>query len=316
MKRILISAILTLLVAIALLVAMGGGCKKSGGTLTSGEDGAVALLPETPPEPQEITLTMMTYNAGAFRKSLGDLGHYSYGEVATVIKSVGPVIVALNETDWGGVRSPGEKQAKKLAARLGTGWSAKFFSAGYSWYGNAIVWDKHKISSNHVYDRMELEKTDGYEVRSMGAIDFNSFVFCVTHLDQVSETDRLNAVDKISCWAKENYGDSDKPVFLVGDMNAEPAGATVAKFRENWLQLSGEDLTYPADAPRKCIDYIFVFKNGADSRVELLSSGIVTEDDVPEAITASDHRPVWATVRIHRDNVWLFTQITPMAPSN
>lgn len=286
------------LVAIALLLAMGGGCKKSGETLTSGEDRTVALLPETPPEPQELTLTIMTYNAGAFRKSLDDLGHFSYGEVATVIQSVSPWIVALNETDWGGVRSLGDKQAKKLAARLGTNWSAKFFSAGYSWYGNAIVWDRHKIASNHVFDRLELEKTDGYEVRSMGAIDFYGFVFCVTHLDQVSETDRLNAVDKISAWARENYGDSGKPVFLVGDMNAEPSGPTVAKFHENWIQLSGEDLTYPADAPRKCIDYIFVLKNGAESRVDLLSSGIVTEDDVPEVATASDHRPVWAKVRI------------------
>ena len=61
------------LVAFALLLATGGGCKKSGGTLTSGEDGAVALLPETPPEPQELILTLMSYNAGAFRKSLNDL---------------------------------------------------------------------------------------------------------------------------------------------------------------------------------------------------------------------------------------------------
>ena len=68
----------------------------------------------------------MSYNVGAFKKYNDDLGHFSYPEVAKVIKSVDAKIVGLNETDHGAVRTLGEYQASKLATALGTGWSPSF----------------------------------------------------------------------------------------------------------------------------------------------------------------------------------------------
>ena len=248
--------------------------------------------------PKEKTISLMSYNVGAFRKYSRDLGHYSFKEVACVIRSVDPCIVGLNETDWEGKRSGGIKQAKELSRTLGRRWAWEFYPAGYTWYGNSIVWDKSRCRAKKVYEPLVLEKTEGSEIRSMGAIEFKDFVFCTTHLDHVSEADRLNAVDKISAWAAENYGDSGKPVFLVGDMNAKPSSATVEKFRENWIQLSGEAKTHPSGTPRKCIDYIVLFRNGGESKVELISSGTIYSEAVPEVSTASDHCPVWVTVRL------------------
>ena len=287
MKRILFFAALFFVV-----LSCGNG--------TEGRKGG-SSGPVTPPAPREVTITLMSYNVGAFNKYRDDLGHFSYPEVAKVIKSVDARIVGLNETDKGAVRTLGEFQASRLADALGNGWSSSFYNAAYTWYGNSMVWDRYMFPRAKVLERVVLDKTDGSEVRSMGAVEFPDFVFCVTHLDHVSETDRLNAIDKITNWATKNH--SGKRVFLVGDMNAEPTSTTIAKLRENWLQLSGNEPSFPSNNPQKCIDYIFAFKNGHENELEndisVLDTGVITPDDVPEVATASDHCPVWAKLMFY-----------------
>lgn len=287
-------------VAAVLLVSTGEGCQKAEKTGSSGEAEAMLSLPgQVSGQVQgETVVTLMTYNVGAFRKSIDELGRFSFKEVSGVIKSAGAEIVGLNETDWGGARTLGEKQARKLARTLGVLWSSSFFPAGYSWYGNAIVWDKRRWGAGTVHERLVLDKTDGSEVRSMGAIEFPRFVFCTTHLDHVSESDRFNAVDKITAWAEENYSSTGKPVFLAGDMNALPSSETIVRLRENWVLLSTEDFTYPADEPKKCIDFVFVYRNGGENIVELLGGGVLTAEDLPDVHVASDHCPVWVKVRL------------------
>ncbi|MBR6055497.1 MAG: endonuclease/exonuclease/phosphatase family protein [Bacteroidales bacterium] len=278
-------------IAAALAVLLAGCDKPTAGGGSSG-----------PPEPQNVTITLMTYNVGTFNKYRDELGHFSYPEVAEVIGTVGPVVVGLNETDYGAARTLGEFQASRLASTLGQGWSSRFFYADKTWYGNAVVWDRYSLGSGKSFDRISLDKTDGSEVRSMGAVEFRNFIFCSTHLDHISETDRLSAVDKITAWAEAHY--SGKPIFLAGDMNATPGSAPITRLSQNWIRLTGNNPTFPSDGPTRCIDYIFIYKADASGEmppgVELLGSGVVTADTVPAVATASDHCPVWASLLLSR----------------
>ena len=275
-------------IAVALAVLLGGCDRPTAGGSSSG--------PVVPPEPQDVTLTLMTYNVGTFNKYKDDLGHYSYPEVAAVIGSAGPVVVGLNETDYGAVRTGWEFQAPRLASALGQGWSSRFFYADKTWYGNAVVWNRYSLGDGLSFDRISLDKTDGSEVRSMGAVEFRSFIFCTTHLDHVSETDRLAAVDNITAWAAAHS--TGKPIFLAGDMNARPGSAPITKLSENWIRLTGNSPTFPSDGPDRCIDYIFLYKTDDSGEMppglELLESGVVTANAIPSVATASDHCPVWA----------------------
>jgi endonuclease/exonuclease/phosphatase family metal-dependent hydrolase len=131
----------------------------------------------------------------------------------------------------------------------------------------------------------------------MGAVEFKDVVYCVTHLDHVSATDRLSGVETITKWAKENYSNASKPVFLVGDMNATPTSETVQKLQEDWVWISPDRNTFPSRTLTKCIDYILVLKNGYESKVEVTASGVVTSSVNPLTYNASDHCPVWVTAK-------------------
>lgn len=244
---------------------------------------------------REVTVTLMTYNVGVFHKDYATLGHYSYPEVAALIKGSGAQVVGLNETDWERPRTDRQQQAKELVALLGEQWDYQFTYALDPTYGNSLLWKKD-LDAIRRLPRLELTKEAGAETRSMGAVEFDDFIFCVTHLDHKSEADRLAAVAKITEWAA---GYTRKPIFLVGDMNAVPSSETIQAFQKNWTLLSTSANTFPADEPRKCIDYIFVYKDCAELKaVEVLDGGVITPTADPSVADASDHCPVWARVKL------------------
>jgi endonuclease/exonuclease/phosphatase (EEP) superfamily protein YafD len=74
-----------------------------------------------------------------------------------------------------------------------------------------------------------------------------------------------------------------------GDFNAEPDSAVIrtvreAGLRDAWIECGhGDGLTYPADQPRKRIDYLFVAGTIRCSAAEVIDTKI------------SDHRPLLVT---------------------
>ena len=60
---------------------------------------------------------------------------------------------------------------------------------------------------------------------------------------------------------------------------------------ESWTLLSGTDYTYSTTNPRKCIDYIFAYKEAAP--VKVISSEVLTEGTAE----FSDHFPIKVVVR-------------------
>lgn len=80
-----------------------------------------------------------------------------------------------------------------------------------------------------------------------------------------------------------NLTDRDKPVFFAGDLNSKPETKAIAILKKGFTILSDvTQNTFPANAPRCCIDYIMVDSKHAD-RVSVKSRKVIA---APEA---TDH---------------------------
>lgn len=239
-------------------------------------------------------VTVMSYNVGWFHKHYSDLGHYSYPEVAQVINKFGADIVGLNETDNNGSRSGYVYQAKELASQLGSGWSYYFAKAGYDWYGNSIVASpEHKVVKQ--WDPVELPLLDSSEGRTMGVVEYEDVVLCVTHFDHKSLTARISSAAVVNGWVRDNYASSDKLIVLMGDLNCTPDESTITSLGLCWDMISTDRYTYPSSAATKCIDYIFVWRGNVDYQV--LESKVVTSCEGVDLGLVTDHLPLYATIR-------------------
>lgn len=250
---------------------------------------------------KEVTLRLCSYNVGLFSKSKATLGHYSYPEAAALLTEMNVDVVGLNETDKGNKRTDNHYQAEELAKELGKDWTTYFAYAHNLAYGNSIVAaPEYKVVKQ--WERLLIPKGDGSENRSSGAVEYEDFVFCVTHLDHESVEARKKGVEIITQWALENYGKdkTHKPVFLVGDMNCISTEVTIANLEKNWKLISAKELTYPSDKPKKCIDYIFVLDNGVE--VKAGESHAVTTSVNVDVSTVSDHCPIYCDVTFIKHN--------------
>ena len=258
---------------------------------------------EVPNEPVEgagasMTLRVMSYNVGAFNKYKEQLGHYSYPEVAQIIKDFNVGVVGMNETDKGWDRTSKHYQAQELAKALGEGWTYYFASAANNMYGNSIVASPdYKVVKE--WPKVTIPKGGGSEIRSMGVVEYEDFVFCVAHLDHTNLEARLAGEKIITDWAKKNFGagKTAKPVIMLGDMNCLPSEETIKKFKENWTLVSSTEFTFPnkpSSQPYKCIDFIFVFNNNV--KFEAGESHAVTSSRHASVSLASDHLPMYADI--------------------
>ena len=68
------------------------------------------------------------------------------------------------------------------------------------------------------------------------------YVIATTHLDHVSPEAQLEQVRTINREMMRRYGDSPKPVFLGGDLNAEPGSETLRLLERTWRVLTPTDL--------------------------------------------------------------------------
>ena len=238
------------------------------------------------------TLTIATYNVGVFGKS----GTNTTQMIASMMKELGVQVLSMNELDSCTLRHP-EYQLKEFADAMG-GWNYNFAPAmSYQGgkYGVGTVSDPGlEVTGKH---SLTLPKGDGSEQRALAVTVFEDFVFCSTHLDHHSADAQLEQAKLISAWAELFYGDSDKPVFLCGDMNAYPDSETIKLLKRDWTILSPLEFTFSAKNPQKCIDYIMVYKN-ASGKVKVNGSGIASKFTSGDVAVASDHLPVYVEVAL------------------
>ena len=229
-------------------------------------------------------MTLVSYNVGVFSKYEDN----TVPQVADVIRGADATLAALNELDSCN-RRHATFQLKELADELG-GWAYQFASAfpfAGGAYGNGVV-SRDRVISRY---RVHLPKSDGSEPRSVAVVETDRCVFASVHLDYVGERSQIDQVNALNDWFKAVYTGTKKPVLLCGDFNAEPDSETIRLMRESWTQLSGTDFTYSTKNPRKCIDYVFAWKEAAP--VEVLSSEVLTAGTE----TLSDHFPVKVVVK-------------------
>ena len=237
--------------------------------------------------PPTDSFRVLVYNIHAGKDAAGEP---NLERVAELIASTDAHLVLLQEVDRNTTRSGGVDQLAELEQLTGLhGTFGKSLDYQGGEYGLAIL-SRWPIAAADVVPL----PNDPPQPRAGGAREPRIALFAVTngirvmntHLDASGEeTYRLQEIAHLLAAAE-----TSEPLLVGGDFNAEPSSAVYSQasargLRDSWTECgAGSALTFPAAAPVKRIDYLFL---AADARC---SSARVLET------TASDHRPLLVTV--------------------
>jgi endonuclease/exonuclease/phosphatase family metal-dependent hydrolase len=233
-------------------------------------------------------LRVMTYNIHS--------GQGNLAATADAIRALSPDLVALQEVDvhWS-ERSSFADQAAALGDLLKM---QVVFAPIYQLapinpgdarreFGVALLSKLPVVGfTNHSITRLSTQEKNPEPSAMPGlleaTIDVHGTIVRVfnTHLDfRADPAVRAQQVAEMLGY----IGRSALPTILFGDLNATPDAAELqpllARLDDTWPSSSGPGFTYPADDPRKRIDYVLVSRHFR-----------VRSAAVPAAL-ASDHRP-------------------------
>ena len=256
--------------------------------------GAAVVQAETAPAAAAAgTLRVLSYN---IHYGQGMDGRYDVPRIADVITRLAPDLVALQECDVG-VRRSGQVNEVVELGRL-TGMAARFgptqhYEGGL--FGNAVL-SRLPILDVRIDPLPYTEATADLVTYPRGAIavtvalpDGAPLRFVSTHFQHNVADDRLAEARAINALFAAD-GDAT-PTILAGDINATPESQPVAELLTRWRNVTEEppQPTVPVATPTSRIDYIFV---RPAERFEVLETRVIPE------IMASDHRPVFAVLRL------------------
>ncbi|MBR1926211.1 MAG: endonuclease/exonuclease/phosphatase family protein [Bacteroidales bacterium] len=234
-------------------------------------------------------LRIVQYNVGVFSKEIDN----SIPMVAAMMSELRADALSLNELDSCNTRHANH-QASDLAAEMG-GWNYRFSRAmpyREGAYGVGVAVPDEILGHMTV----ALPKDSGSEPRACCVVETPRYVLASTHLDHRSTEAAVLQAKTITDALKSRYGDSDKPVFLAGDLNSLPGSEVLSTLKKDWTVLSLEDNTYPSDGANICIDYILRLDNKA--KIEVVGAGVPAEFKSGDVAVASDHLPIYLDVKI------------------
>ena len=268
------------------LMALAGSFSVPGSArnIFSGSTVPSAGLIQSPlyPEFKETSFRFMTYN---IRNGKGMDNRTDYQRTADEIIRCGADFVAVQEVDSATNRSNGRYVLGELA------WYTQMFPVfseaiplkGGS-YGIGLLCRKRPLNT------LRIPMPGREEARTLLIAEFESFYLACTHWS-------LNAEDRKASQEKLRQVVASlkkKPLILAGDLNATPDSPEIKKLKKDFTLVNDpKQPTFPANKPKKTIDYIAVWKPTAH---QLYWSKRQTR--VLEAKTASDHRPVVSEFRI------------------
>ena len=235
---------------------------------------------ETETYPQkENTHRLLSYN---IRHGQGMDNKIDIERIGKLIINVNPEVVGLQEVDSVVGRS-GNIDIMKLLSEQ-TGMYATF---GYSIlhgggkYGNGILTREEPVSVR----KIALPGAD--ETRTALLVELDRYVVVNTHLSLKNE-ERTASVRIIT----EAVSDYNKPVILMGDLNATPDSEPVQSLRRNWEILSNPEIkTFPSGEPEVTLDYILGYKVKGETYTKY--NAVVVDEKI-----ASDHRPLFVDIRL------------------
>lgn len=244
------------------------------------EDGGFAATTKVIVEKAQLPrLRVMTYN---IRHGEGMDGKINLKRIASIIKSLKPDIVALQEVDKHALRSKNTDQSVELG-RL-TGMHAYFgkaisLPAGGD-YGQAIL-SRYKLKNPQV---VSLPVNSGQEARILVTTQVSperipEMTFIGTHLTfEVSSSGIQYEQAKVLV---RDFGEQ-APLVLAGDMNALTESNIIRLMRSKWSDATDNITDWTNNTDGK-IDYIMYGRSDQWREVATL---LIYED------TASDHRPI------------------------
>lgn len=228
---------------------------------------------------RENTHRLMSYN---IHHGEGMDGKMDIDRIGKLILAINPEVVGLQEVDSVVARSGNIDIMQMLAEQ--TGMHATF---GYSIlhdggkYGNGILTREKPVAVN------KLSLPGAKEARTALIVELEKYIVVNTHLSLTNE-ERLESVKIITEAVKKQ----DKPVFLMGDLNAAPDSDPVILLQEQWQILSNpKQFTFPSEKPTETIDYIWGYTAKGQTYAKYRAR--VVDEQV-----ASDHRPIFVDIRL------------------
>lgn len=255
--------------------------------LTRDEAGRLVSFPERRigyPR-QQRPLIVMTYNIEG-HDELYDTDHAT--KIAATIRQFKPDIVGLQEVHnhtWQ-VRFRNQFEEIRRLTGMNGFYGRSYHSLGGD-FGNAILARGELVSA--VVHPLPSVGEPRSVLESVIRIDGATLNVYVTHLTSWSRFNAATRGEQLDCLAK-HVRTSRYPYLLLGDFNAPPEAAEVAKFeKEDAAQLCGADIkmTHPILGER--IDYIFADWGWRVAGARAVATG------------SSDHYPVIAELFWSRD---------------
>jgi endonuclease/exonuclease/phosphatase family metal-dependent hydrolase len=254
--------------------------------LSCGNDTLEDYLPEPQNDLAGDTLRFVSYNVKVFSYNPA-YPDGNYEVIANVLQSLQPDVVCLQELDSMTNRTKRVYQLQRLAGL--TGWNYRYASTLGSYdggsYGIGIATPQAIVRSSFYY------LTSVEEQRGFLIAEFAKYIVVCTHFG-VNDADRKIQAQELTAKVKELYGASNKPVFLMGDLNSTPLSDTMRELYRSWTLVSTQANTTSTN----CIDYVLMLSRG--NRYKVLDSQVIGSSAFGNMPVESDHFPVMVTVII------------------
>ncbi|TWT60917.1 endonuclease/exonuclease/phosphatase family protein [Rubinisphaera italica] len=254
---------------------------------------AVSLLSvSTCHSAEPIRLRVLSYN---IHHAEGIDRKLDVERIASVILSVKPDIVALQEVDQKVKRTDSVDQPAELArlTEMNVIFGANIELQG-GHYGNAVLSrfpiTRHK---NHLLPNIDDSEQRGVIEMEISLPKSNeSLLLLATHLDyRADERERLASAKYINELIASH---PQHPALLAGDLNATPDSETLQLFGEKWTRANEKPMaTVPVNQPTKQIDFIL---HRSANRWKVVEVNVLDED------IASDHRAIFAVLKLQADD--------------
>ena len=239
-----------------------------------------------PPAEATSQIRVATYN---IHGGVDWYGRLDPEAIARVLENGGAEVIMLQEVARGWPLAGGLDSAAYLSRRLGT--DLAFGTAADHQFGNAVLADRPILDSwSATMDRGEGPMQRGYVGVTLALGDSTLDVWSVhlQHQDDTTATRVAQARQLLGEWAGRER------TVIGGDLNARPGSEDIAPWFDGTGLVSAQDVagdpawnTSPALNPDHRIDWIF-------------GTPDLEFADVAIPVTlASDHLPVFATVRVN-----------------